>query len=211
MKKIYLALMCMASLAIFTACGGGNASKNNTEAPADGEAAQEQVAEQGKAFEDMNGVEKCAEILKQNFNLTLADIQPDIEFTEQMEGYDHFDGDKIPSATAVYQKKDGTAFTEDEYKAWVGKIYEQTKKLSQDGKNVEGAAYVETAAEAMKEKSLDDAIRLHEWSFRKDGKFYTVYTHNQDGIKSPYADVTIALGIQKKFEDAIEDADKVMR
>ena len=28
MKKIYLALMCMASLAIVTACGGGNASKN---------------------------------------------------------------------------------------------------------------------------------------------------------------------------------------
>lgn len=49
MKKIYLALMCMASLAIVTACGGGNASKNaEAEAPADGEAAQEQVAEQAK-------------------------------------------------------------------------------------------------------------------------------------------------------------------
>lgn len=48
MKKIYLALMCMASLAIVTACGGGNASKNNAEAAADGEAAQEQVAEQAK-------------------------------------------------------------------------------------------------------------------------------------------------------------------
>ena len=210
MKKIYLALMCMASLTIVMACGSGNASKNNAEATADSEAT-EQVAEQGKAFNDMNGVEKCAEILKKNFNLALADIQPDIEFTEQTEGYDHFDGNTTPSATAVYQKKDGTAFTADEYKAWVGKIYEQTKKLSQDGKNVEGAAYVETAAEAMKEKSLDDAIRLGEWNFRKDGKFYAVYIHNQSSVKTPYVDAAIALGIQKKFEDAIEDADKVMR
>lgn len=54
MKKIYLALMCIASLAIVTACGGGNASKNNAEAPACEEAAQEQVAEQAKT--DVSGL-----------------------------------------------------------------------------------------------------------------------------------------------------------
>lgn len=44
MKKIFFALMCMASLAMVTACGGGNANKN-AEATADGEVAQEQTTE----------------------------------------------------------------------------------------------------------------------------------------------------------------------
>ena len=44
MRKIYLALMCMASLAIVTACGGGNQS-SNAESTTD-DAPQEQTAEQ---------------------------------------------------------------------------------------------------------------------------------------------------------------------
>lgn len=48
MKKFFLTLMCMAGLAIVTACGGGNASSNAEEAPEDGEAV-ETAAEQADA------------------------------------------------------------------------------------------------------------------------------------------------------------------
>ena len=45
MKKIYLALMCMVSLAIVTACGGGNASKDTeTQATEASEQTEEQVS-----------------------------------------------------------------------------------------------------------------------------------------------------------------------
>ena len=40
MKKIYLALMCMASLTIVTACGGGNANKGGEAAESEGSAVE---------------------------------------------------------------------------------------------------------------------------------------------------------------------------
>ena len=46
MKKLFIALTCMASLAIVTACGGGNASKNQAEAPAEGEATEQAAAKE---------------------------------------------------------------------------------------------------------------------------------------------------------------------
>ena len=65
MKKIFLALMCMAGLTMMMACGGGNASKNNAEAPADGEIAQEQT-EQAAAVISPKDVttENFAEVMK---------------------------------------------------------------------------------------------------------------------------------------------------
>jgi hypothetical protein len=70
MKKVFMALMCMASLAIVTACGGGNAN-NETEATADDNAAQvtennenesesEAVAE-GEAINEADAVGKTEE------------------------------------------------------------------------------------------------------------------------------------------------------
>ena len=204
MKKVFLALMCTASMALIAACGG---NANNNEGNTD-----ETATEQGeKSFDQMNGIEKCADALQRVYNLTLADIQPDFEFTEQTEGFDKFDGDQGSRAVAVYQKKDGTAITADEFKAWAGKIYEITKKMSQDGKNVEGPAYAKSNKEAMAEKSLEKGIVGGEWNYRMNDQYYAIYIHNNDGAKKPYVDVTFSLGIQKTFEDALDDATKQLK
>ncbi|MBO7541973.1 MAG: hypothetical protein J6T33_09975 [Bacteroidales bacterium] len=204
MKKVFLALMCTASMALIAACGG---NANNNEGNTD-----ETATEQGeKSFDQMNGIEKCADALQRVYNLTLADIQPDFEFTEQTEGFDKFDGDQGSRAVAVYQKKDGTAITADEFKAWAGKIYEITKKMSQDGKNVEGPAYAKSNKEAMAEKSLEKGIDGGEWNYRMNDQYYAIYIHNNDGAKKPYVDVTFSLGIQKTFEDALDDATKQLK
>ena len=204
MKKVFLALMCTACMALIAACGG---NANNNEGNTD-----ETANEQGeKSFDQMNGIEKCADALQRVYNLTLADIQPDFEFTEQTEGFDKFDGDQGSRAVAVYQKKDGTAITADEFKAWAGKIYEITKKMSQDGKNVEGPAYVKSNKEAMAEKSLEKGMDSGEWNYRMNDQYYAIYIHNNDGAKKPYVDVTFSLGIQKTFEDALDDATKQLK
>lgn len=205
MKKVFLALMCTACMALIAACGG---NANNNEGNTDETAATEQGA---KSFDQMTGIEKCADALQRVYNLTLADIQPDFEFTEQTEGFDKFDGDQGSRAVAVYQKKDGTAITADEFKAWAGKIYEITKKMSQDGKNVEGPAYVKSNKEAMAEKSLEKGIDGGEWNYRMNDQYYAIYIHNNDGAKKPYVDVTFSLGIQKTFEDALDDATKQLK
>ena len=205
MKKVFLALMCTACMAMIAACGG---NANNNEGNTDETAANEQGE---KSFDQMNGIEKCADALQRVYNLTLADIQPDFEFTEQTEGFDKFDGDQGSRAVAVYQKKDGTAITADEFKAWAGKIYEITKKMSQDGKNVEGPAYVKSNKEAMAEKSLEKGMDSGEWNYRMNDQYYAIYIHNNDGAKKPYVDVTFSLGIQKTFEDALDDATKQLK
>lgn len=205
MKKVFLALMCTACMALIAACGG---NANNNEGNTDETAANEQGE---KSFDQMNGIEKCADALQRVYNLTLADIQPDFEFTEQTEGFDKFDGDQGSRAVAVYQKKDGTAITADEFKAWAGKIYEITKKMSQDGKNVEGPAYVKSNKEAMAEKSLEKGMDSGEWNYRMNDQYYAIYIHNNDGAKKPYVDVTFSLGIQKTFEDALDDATKQLK
>lgn len=205
MKKVFLALMCTASMALIAACGG---NANNNEGNTDETATNEQGE---KSFDQMNGIEKCADALQRVYNLTLADIQPDFEFTEQTEGFDKFDGDQGSRAVAVYQKKDGTAITADEFKAWAGKIYEITKKMSQDGKNVEGPAYVKSNKEAMAEKSLEKGMDSGEWNYRMNDQYYAIYIHNNDGAKKPYVDVTFSLGIQKTFEDALDDATKQLK
>ena len=205
MKKVFLALMCTASMALIAACGG---NANNNEGNTDETATNEQGE---KSFDQMNGIEKCADALQRVYNLTLADIQPDFEFTEQTEGFDKFDGDQGSRAVAVYQKKDGTAITADEFKAWAGKIYEITKKMSQDGKNVEGPAYAKSNKEAMAEKSLEKGIDGGEWNYRMNDQYYAIYIHNNDGAKKPYVDVTFSLGIQKTFEDALDDATKQLK
>ena len=205
MKKVFLALMCTACMALIAACGG---NANNNEGNTDETATTEQGE---KSFDQMNGIEKCADALQRVYNLTLADIQPDFEFTEQTEGFDKFDGDQGSRAVAVYQKKDGTAITADEFKAWAGKIYDITKKMSQDGKNVEGPAYAKSNKEAMAEKTLEKGLSEAEWNYRMNDQYYAIYIHNNDGAKKPYVDVTFSLGIQKTFEDALDDASKALK
>ena len=51
MKKVYLALMCMASLTIVTACGGGNASKNEEAKVVTGDAGVDAKLEQAEIAE----------------------------------------------------------------------------------------------------------------------------------------------------------------
>lgn len=63
MKKVFLALMCIASMALIAACGG---NANKTEENTDEVAAAEQGA---KSFDQMTGIEKCAEALQRTYNL----------------------------------------------------------------------------------------------------------------------------------------------
>ena len=49
MKKIYLALMCMAGFTLMTACGGKN-DKKSDEAAANGETATEQTSDKAEGF-----------------------------------------------------------------------------------------------------------------------------------------------------------------
>ena len=106
-----------------------------------GDAKTDQKVEKAeKKLSEMTGPEKCEATWKNRYEgkLTLADVQPDFDYAEKLEGYDCFMGNGVNLAKAVYCKKDGSEITPEEWNAYITKIYNVTKKLAQDGKVVRG-------------------------------------------------------------------------
>lgn len=198
MKKIYFALMCMASLALMTACSSGE--KKNAEA-AEGETDTEQVAEEAGQDSDMpEGVAKCAATLEKGWGIQLKQIEPDFEVAVVTEGWDKFEGNGVNSAAAVYTKKDGSAITTDEFKAWAGKLYALTQKLSKDGKNIRGYDGIShlTEEQANAEVSLEDCMidnNFPAWSFRTDKGVQRCYATHQDSKEPNQVIVRFAPGL----------------
>jgi len=200
MKKIFFALMCVAGLALTMACGGADKKVSST-----GDAqVDEQLDKAEKAFDEMSGIEKCEATLQKMHGLTLADIQPDFEFVEVEEGRDKFMGNEVNLATAVYQKKDGSAITEDEWNAYQQKIFNLTARLSQDGKNVHGYDGMSqlTPEQANAEVSLDDIKETHvsSWCFKKEDRFKACYMILTDEVNPNYVTVTITEGLQGNLD-----------
>lgn len=131
MKKIYLALMCMASLAIVTACGGGNASKKVVTGDAEIDAKLEQAEKQ---LSEMTGEEKAEATIKKIYNLTMADLKPDFDCKLGTTGAFPTMGNGENVATLNFEKADGAAITEEEFAAYVAKIYPVVEKVSPTGK-----------------------------------------------------------------------------
>lgn len=186
MKRIYLALMCMASLLMMTACGG---DKKSADVPGEKMSAEEAVETARKASEAMSGIEKCAATLEKGWGIQLKQIEPDFEFAEVTEGWDKFEGNGVNSAAAVYQKKDGSAITAEEFKAWASKLFALTKSLSSEGKNIHGYDGMSklTEEQANAEVTLDGCLSDNSfpaWSFRTDKGVQRCYV-TYEGKREP--------------------------
>ena len=214
MKKIYLTLVCMVSLAMVVACG-----EKKAKAVTGDEKVDQKLEKAEKKRSEMTGPEKCEATWAKRYEgkLTLADVQPDFAFEEVVEGLDCFMGNGVNLAKAVYQKKDGSQITPEEWKAYVGKIYAATQKLAQDGKVVKGFGShldVKTREQALEELSLEkllDSGDNLEWAFLKNDLFEACYLALMNaGDKSKVA-VTFGEGTQKNLEEALKDAEKYLK
>lgn len=202
MKKLYVALMCVATFALFTACGGDKkGSAANGDEPTD----QDATEQTEQATEPTNDVEKCAATLQELYGLTLADVQPDFEFAEKLEGYDHFNTNGVNLVQLVYTKKDGSKITPEEWQAYLRKIYDLTAtRLSQDGKNVKGYDGMShlTPEQAAAEKSFDEVVEslVTSWCYMRDNRFHACYPSLNDQAETNYVSVTFAPGLQGNID-----------
>ena len=118
MKKVFVALMCMASLVIMTACGGGNAKKDSV-----GEAV-EKAKEVKKNASDLDKG-NCLEIAKDNYGVSVPS----------------FDGCEIADAKSMSRNPsrnmDITYKVTGDFDATASKVlsqlFESTSKVSPDG------------------------------------------------------------------------------
>ena len=176
----------MASLLMMTACGG---DKKSADVPGEKMSAEEAVETARKASEAMSGIEKCAATLEKGWGIQLKQIEPDFEFAEVTEGWDKFEGNGVNSAAAVYQKKDGSAITAEEFKAWASKLFALTKSLSSEGKNIHGYDGMSklTEEQANAEVTLDGCLSDNSfpaWSFRTDKGVQRCYV-TYEGKREP--------------------------
>ena len=215
MKKICFALMCMAGLAMVVACKGDKKAPTVT-----GDEKVDQKLEQvEKKLSEMTGPEKCEATWVKRYDgkVKLADVQPDFEFAEQLEGFDNFMGNGVNLAKAVYQKKDGSAITPEEWKAYVTKIYGVVQRLAQDGKIVKGFGSnldVKTREQALVELPLETLLNNGnslEWAFLKDDRFEACYLTLMNSAKIPYVALSLGEGTQKNLEEALKDAEKYLK
>ena len=203
MKKVFFALMCTASLALIMACGGnkGNDAKVTTE----GEATTESTE---KNYDDMTGKERFEAVIQRDYGFKFADVKPDSYAEDKSE----FSGHPAPGhlAKGKFVKADGT-FTDAEVEAYIRKLYDLTKGISQDGKNVLGFGYTnDDPKHALDEADIAKVLKMVEsaWCFRINESFFVCKVYN---FKGKFVEVTFVDGITKSLDEAVKDAEKALK
>ena len=220
MKKIYLALMCMAGFTLMTACGGKSENKGGEVANAEN---TEQEAEADATVDADSPTAKFEKALKDCYGLTFDQVKPDFAISEtNNQGASMFYGESTNGGVnANLLKADGNDPTQDEFNAYATKIYNLTKSISQDGKNIVGFNEASTLDEALAEKPIDKCIGKNEygvdiimtgWAFRMNDTFYQCDVAQgiaRNGNPMPIK-FSLSKGLQKSLNESMEDADKAL-
>lgn len=157
MKRIvFFALTCVAGLTIVTACGNGNSKNNKAAGQAEADVKEEKAA---KDVKDMVGIEQAAYWLDQKLSLKLADVKPDFAYEALDKGMDACMGN-AGGGVISFVKKDGTPITDEDFKAYVSRIYPLVQKTSPTGKIHKGQGKNQRNSEAVQkqELTLEDAL-----------------------------------------------------
>ena len=123
MKKVFLLMMCLASLVIMTACGGGSAKKESSEGTAE-------VKKEAKASKSSNLSvgERYAFA-----GLASSDIVP--SFGREITDSKDTDANRVTVATTFFGFGDEREpFSDKVYDEYCRKLFAKLKSLSEDGK-----------------------------------------------------------------------------
>ncbi len=196
---------------------GGNASNDKIDTV---EVAEKIAKEEFKA--DRKSKAAAEHFLKEMVGIELNNILPDYPYDCTPEDK-WFLGEQRNVIVAFY-KQNGEELSRDEYKAYVKKVYDVTKKASDNGINIYGYEKRSNKDEANKELSIDELIAggekgiiylgMYDWGFIKNGRMLHVYMQldelGKDADKKYYARVQIAPGLEKSFDETMKDAEKAL-
>ena len=108
----------------------------------------------------------------------MDDIDPDFEW--KLNGEKQVfaeDPTQLYAAALIWFTKESGEITNDEYDAYLEKLYAATKAISQDGKNIKGQNFVSDGEDPLTERTLEEAKGLMEpvWGFRYNDRYYYVH------------------------------------
>lgn len=158
---------------------------------------------------------------KKMAGIELDNILPDYDYDCQPEDKWFYGEER--NALAAFYKTNSLELSRDEYKAYVKKVYEATKKVADEGINIYGFEKKDKQEEALSELSLDQLfandekaiiyLGMYSWSYRLNGTMLTVsMTLDQTRGDQPkyYARVQIYPGLTKSFDETLKDAEKAL-
>ena len=184
MKKILANLLAIMMILSLAACGDANTSDTGRDNP--GISHSEENNEEPDETEDQGGENNADEPYSlaafenylSSIGLKLDNVDPD--FAWKLNGEKHVFAeapDNLYAAAIIWFTKESGEISDDEYDAYLEKLYAATKAISQDGKNIKGQNFVSDGEDPLTERTLEDAKGMMEkcWGFRYDDRYYYVH------------------------------------
>lgn len=197
-----------------------NGGDSGGDAKIDANAIAQNIAED--AIEHNSFSLAAAEAFWKSAGININDAAPDWEWTvneEKMATY----GDKLDTgyghASILFEKKDGSEISEEEFKAFAKKVFDATAAASDNGHNIIGWEFVGENEDALGEVSFERAYEgwLQGWGFLKGGRNMVVYLgeaydtekDSTTGRMFYYygASADIAYGMEKSMDELLKDLD----
>jgi len=179
MKKLLALLLAGLMMLSFAACGTNDNPSGNEDNPGvsqSGENNDNQGGEENKEIEPYS--EEAFVRFLSSINLEMDDVDPDFDWKLNAEKHVFAeDPTNLYAAALIWFTKESGEITNDEYNAYLEKLYAATKAISQDGKNIKGKNFVSDGEDPLTERTLEDAKGMMEkcWGFRYNDRYYYVH------------------------------------
>lgn len=218
MKKICIVVLWLTMLFTFVSCGDDKSSEKDKSNKAE-EAVKDKLGDEDEI--DSYSVEAVDNYLS-SVNLKVDDVKPEWNYSVGEYGAYGDNPDSASGHASIVFKKEESEVSDDEYNAWLDKVFKATASVSQDGYNIIGYEFVGDGEDALSETTLEDAMSgfMSGWSFRYNNKIMTVYVdrkydndkESELGYLFYYTGVSvdIGVGLQKSFDDTMEEAESLM-
>jgi hypothetical protein len=219
-KQTFAAVIILAMVFMLVACGGGSKESKGNVADAVDKAVSD-------AFSGNSFSEKAAAQALKDRGIDEKDIEPDFEWEideDLMATY----GDNS-HGSIMFIKKGDDDMTDDEYDAWLKKVFDATAKASDDGHNIQGFSFGDGDVEKTWDEVISSDSFMTTWSYKYKDQIMDVYPDREQNPNKESETITepdgkwnivyhyyavkidIANGLQKSFDETMKDAEEAIK
>ena len=180
MKKLFALLLALLMVLSLTACGESTDDPSDKENPGASQSG-EKGDDSGEAKEIETYSMEAVERYIKSLNLDVNQIAPDFQYQIKDKHAYGEDPENWNAQAIILFTKDGTEVTDDEYDAWLSKVFAATAAASDDGYNVVGNSTTDNDTASTTQTTLEDAIDqlVPHWGFRVGDHVYIVYVSKE--------------------------------
>ena len=181
MKKLLAILLAAMLLFSFAACGNNDDNPSGSENnPGTSQSGENNNGGSEKKEIETYSVEAVERYVK-SLNLDVSQIAPDFKYEIKEKHAYGEDPENWNAQAIIVFTKDGGELTNEEYDAWLSKVFAATAAASQDGYNVVGNSTTDNDTASTTQTTLEEAVDqlVPHWGFRVGDHVYIVYVSRE--------------------------------